>query len=487
MREGKTKNNNCNLVVLGEQRVGKTSLIRGIMGKEFDPNSKPTQGVQLDQIRTLAECVSIEMLGQDTWEPVIDPMKRISDKHSDIVASAVSEANPKPIITNDEYTNTQLDEKDLLKEVKDIIQTIKTQHQRELSTSIQIQHGTARSVTTQSKPYQSPPSVNCNPSFQHKPSHASIKIIDPSTNKEVKVESTIRPPKVFPVSAVNPTSKHIRHVRKIEPDVTFASLPRSDIMDIARKVKLKKRPMVKEGNLIFHAIDFAGQALYRPMHHCFITHRAVYFVVFKLTDLMKHIRGGEIENDPIKELRYWLNNIIAHSKVTKQDEDPKIFLIGTHKNGDQSQVALTENEINEIDQKLKEVFLNIEEKRYDKVFQFESDEGGKIVFPLENSHTTKADQRRSESGILKLMKRIEEIKADITFLSNDFPTSYMRFELKLLEMQKKRGQQPLVTKRKEVEMWAQDCGIDEQGINTAIQFYHDIRLIVDQGMRMNCR
>ena len=457
------------------------------MGKEFDPNSKPTQGVKLDQIRTLAECVSIEMLGQDTWEPVIDPMKRISDKHSDIVASAVSEANPKPITNIDEHMNTQLDEKDLLKEVEDVIQTIKKQHQRELSTSIQLV--TAPSVTTQSKPYQSPPpTVNWYPSFQHKPlsRHTSIKIVDPSTNKEVKEERTIRAPKVFPVSAVNPTSKHIRQVRKIEPDVTLASLPRSDIMDIARKVKLKKRPMVKEGNVIFHAIDFAGQALYRPMHHCFITHHAVYFVVFKLTDLIKHIKGEETESDPIKELRYWLNNIIAHSKVTKQDEDPKIFLVGTHKNGDQSQVALTENEINEIDKKLKEVFLNIEEKRYDKVFQFESDEGGKIVFPLENSHTTKADQRRSESGILKLMKRIEEIKADITFLSNDFPTSYMRFELKLLEMQKKKGQQPLVTKRKEVETWARDCGIDEQGINTAIQFYHDIRLIVDQGM-MNCK
>ena len=292
---------------------------------------------------------------------------------------------------------------------------------------------------------------------------------------------------MFPVGTVNLTSRRNQHVHKNEPDVTLASLPRSDIMDIARKVKLKKRPMVKEGNVIFHAIDFAGQALYRPMHHCFITHHAVYFVVFKLPDLMKYIRGSEeIENDPIKELRYWLNNIIAHSKVTKQDEDPKIFLVGTHKNGDQSQVALTEHEINEIDKKLKDVFLNVDEKRYDKVFQFESDEGGKIVFPLENSHTTKADQRRSESGILKLMKRIEEIKADITFLSNDFPTSYMRFELKLLEMQKERRHQPLVTKRKEVEMWARDCGIDEQGISTAIQFYHDIRLIVDQGM-MNCK
>ena len=65
--------------------------------------------------------------------------------------------------------------------------------------------------------------------------------------------------------------------------------PRSSISQgSARKIeKLSRTGKGKDPPLTFHTLDFAGQKLYRPMHHCFITQHAFYIVVFNLVDFVK--------------------------------------------------------------------------------------------------------------------------------------------------------------------------------------------------------
>ena len=46
--------------------------------------------------------------------------------------------------------------------------------------------------------------------------------------------------------------------------------------------KLSRTGKGKDPPLTFHTLDFAGQKLYRPMHHCFIIQNAFYIVVFNL-------------------------------------------------------------------------------------------------------------------------------------------------------------------------------------------------------------
>ena len=493
MREGKTKNNHCNLVVLGEERVGKTSLIKGLLGYEFDPDCKSTQGIQIDQIQTVAERVDIVLrndpLAKDqpgVWEAV-NPKERVNDHFAESVAQAVTEAGPELPETDDEFENIDdVPEEDLMAEVEELVKKLKPALLEQRRLKPKKKKKTPRDSETQQKRKKpaKPSALNggetepSNPEATYQQQHAAHGISRGSDVQQPEAEAN---------------SEHIVHETTADLGTPLSSARESSISYSDSKViarKLKQNAKNQRKKLIFHAIDFAGQSLYRPMHHCFITHRAVYIVVFKLTELLRHIRGEQLDKDPFLEIQYWLNNIIAHASVSSKEENSaKIFLVGTHKNGDpvgkveNPMGPLTDDEIEEINQKLMEKFvINDTRMKYCNFIQFTSSKGGNIVFCIENSLTSKHNERRSESGIHQLTNRIDEIREEITFLSEDFPTSYIKFEQKLLEMQEKRKGQPLSTSREEVKGWATECGItDLTGIETAIQFYHDIRVIVDQG------
>ena len=472
LRSGKSKNNHCNLVVLGEERVGKTSLIKGLLGKDFDPDCKSTQGVQIDQIQTVAESVDI-VLPLDSNQPLaevwvaVEPLKRVKEHYVESVAEAVTDADPKLPEEKIEDYDVATTEEELAIEVEEIIKELQPLEQQR--------------KPQKKRKYPKSPTDSSRPQSKRKPPQ-STEIADVHSQSVVSHQDHTQHPQVQ--SRGGTQTQPQGHEPQHATSPPRESISYSDSKEIGRRLRQKAK---HQRNLIFHAIDFAGQSLYRPMHHCFITHRAVYIVVFKLTDILDQIKDKNPLIDPvIHEIRYWLNNIIAHSKVANKLEHPKIFLVGTHKNGDPSgknTQPLNDKEVEEINEKIVKVFVaDVHEDRYCNAIQFISDEGeGHIVFSVENSHTSKHDPNRRESGILKFMKRIEEVKGELTFLNDDFPVSYMRFELKLLQMREERKQHPLSTTRKDVEDWTKDCGIGAEGVDTAIQFFHDIRVIVDQG------
>ena len=475
--EGKAKNNHCNLVVLGEERVGKTSLIKGLLGKEFDPECKSTQGVQIDQIETVVERVDI-LLPDDpsqindkankVWEAV-NPLDRVKDHFAESIVEAVTEADPKPKEDEPEDYDDSISEVDLVSQVDDIVKELKPLQQRR-SKPKKRKHPKADSGS-HSKKKKSQKSAKARSPTVTSSSHQEV--VGSASSQTVRARGSQTGYK-----GLEPAPSVLASARE--------SISYSDSKAIAKKMKQRSK---KGANLIFHAIDFAGQALYRPMHHCFITHRAVYIVVFKLTEMLKYIRGEKLQKDPIREVQYWLNNIIAHASEESQEDKPKIFLVGTHRNGDQYSKdtashygPLSDEDVQEVNEKLMNKFImNSEDMKYCDFIQFTSSKGGCIVFAVENSLTSKKNEQRSSSGIHQLMSRISEIRDKISFLRENFPTSYIKFEQKLLEMQEKRKDCHLSTRRGELIEWAAECGIiGEEGIKTAIQFYHDIRVIIDQ-------
>ena len=73
-----------------------------------------------------------------------------------------------------------------------------------------------------------------------------------------------------------------------------ATISRFDAQQIGNIARSGKAKSIKDLPISFHALDFAGQKLYRPMHHCFITHRAMYIVVFNLQELVKQLTDAEV-------------------------------------------------------------------------------------------------------------------------------------------------------------------------------------------------
>ena len=493
LREGKTKNNRCNLIVLGEERVGKTSLIRSLLGMDFDPECAPTEGVKMIQVET-AEFVEIVVPAVEftdtqeqleVWKAAVSPEKRASEQITDLVAKAVTEADPKHLKGLVEENRNEKLERDLLNEVKKIIRRLKLAEEKHKSTQLKNKRHPLHLQTKNEIHLKAPtlapilpPSVNQSPklvSFQKVPHPPK----PPAPWTKIPVEATVE----VDQTSRDPSAEDANNKASVQ---TSESMSYQESTAVAKKVY--KNTEKEQENIIFHAVDFAGQSHYRLMHHCFITHRAIYLVVFKLTDLLNHIQDkGSHKKDPVFEMRYWLNNIIAHASIDKIENNghPKIFLVGTHKKGENGiGNSISEKDMSIINQHLLKVFVeDTDETRYQNSVQWCHDTGGEVVFAIENSMTK---SHRAKSGICHLMSHIQASFKEIPFLQGDFPISYMRFEKKLFEMREERKNEPLVTTRKEVETWAKECGIsDDEGVDTAIQFFHDIRVIIDQSKFSN--
>ena len=466
LREGKAKNNHCNLVVLGEARVGKTSLIKSLLGLEFDPDCKSTHGVCLEEIDTLMERVDIQVpdsMERDQPWKTVEPLKRARQHFHDTVANAVEEADPRDEHKNTrQITETIPTEEELIGDVRKVLESL----------SRQDRPAQDKKFTTRRKKRNKAPLAPSTGEHRHKTQHTA-------GNMQQRKDRVDKPPpkehrKPRP-EKTNPQPLEERTTKKSRESISY-----TESKHIVKRLKSSRADSAEK--LIFHAIDFAGQPLYRPMHHCFITHRAIYIIVFNLQEILSFINSQRKEDkDPFIEIRYWLNNIIAHAENTDPNAEntaPKIFLIGTHRNPPGGS-EISDEDLSLIDNEIQDKFIkDKKEQRYLYSIQYR---GRKIVLPVENSMTNKESDKRAESGISQVMVRLLEVKKDIPFLNDDFPANWIKLEQKLLEMQDEQKDHPLLTTRADVENWARECGItDDEQIKAAIQFYHDIRVIIDQ-------
>ena len=88
---------------------------------------------------------------------------------------------------------------------------------------------------------------------------------------------------------------------------------------------------------------------------------------------------------------------------------------------------------------------------------------------------------RADSGVTVLQQHICREAQKLPFLTTLYPASWLRFEERLLRERENKKAHPLST-REEVEKWAEQCGVPH--FPTALQFFHDTGLIIDQGERL---
>ena len=107
----------------------------------------------------------------------------------------------------------------------------------------------------------------------------------PSISREIRQKPTSINPPVRPTATAAHPLPH-----PFAPPPPLARVRSSISQESARQIeRLNRSGKGKDPPLTFHTLDFAGQKLYRPMHHCFITRRAMYIVVFNLQVLVKDL------------------------------------------------------------------------------------------------------------------------------------------------------------------------------------------------------
>lgn len=499
LKKGKMKIPRCNLLILGEERVGKTSLYRLLVRKGFNREQEPTRGIDDNEV-DIVDVRAIAMGDGDGWEekPKENQEEQLNKTYIDGMSETLHAELP-PEKVKPEYKPEPVCQEDvLIRMLESIRKELESVHREptqsfvrgKLSHSqvVYDEHNTTDHVASQ-RLKQQPTSANKATQDKH---HTQLYRSQSSDHKEEprhKPKASDVTPKAgygienSPSQSVSSESEEINvsstEATSEEPkqEVTVPYISRQESQSISKKLKAKKKSKDKAKEPIqleLRTLDFAGQKQYRPMHHCFITRRAMYLVVFNLQEMMKHIEspssdsktdGDGIPSSPIEQLRYWLYSIHAHIFPLKGDYTRQVCLVGTHKSG------ISDGEIHKVNERLTDEFED--DERCTNLFHFTKE---KLIFaPVENSIDGKEHTDREDSGALSLQRELKLVSSKLKFLDEDHPLIWLRFEQELIKLRHNlvNNLLPLFVTVDEVLKIAQFQGIDDtDSQELALDFFH---------------
>jgi len=480
LRKGKVKMPHCKLMILGEAGVGKTSLLSLLTGEPFNPEHNETEGVDINFVCTSTIC-------SDTWKK--KAMERV-DEYKDVAAQQLAQVLP--------------DKEQPMKHEKKQVNVSTHASLKQQFESLVKKYSEQKESIVQPKPKSKPVHAvsysHHQPSVQHNPSRLPLTYL-PSAFPPVTTSSFIglhpltairaEPPHVktfvpepHPVTTTHSISTSTLRQETSKKDTTTPSqeqLPshtktstdpghvQTDIVHRAAKLKkLKSSDKKIELPLKFSSFDFAGQKHYKPMHHCFITSRAVYIIAFNVRHLLLN---NEQKYRCIQELKFWANSICIYT-----DDDAKMVFVGTHRgpyagsNGNDQLVQVTQEQEETIQKIMNENFCN--ECYIPRISLFKDD---KLFTMVENSIRSdeEQDDREDGSGTSIIRKKLFQLGDRYPGNNDDLPISYLRLEQKIFEERKNNS----LIFREEVEGWAREFGIDDPTV--ALTFFHDVGTIID--------
>ena len=232
--------------------------------------------------------------------------------------------------------------------------------------------------------------------------------------------------------------------------------------------------------LIFTTYDFAGQELYRPVHHCFITQRSVFVIVYNSQEYNKLRK--EKDESRFKYISYWFNMVSAYTNVMgdpRLGKKPPVFLVGTHQgpyvysdkeSGNGKRFSkLSPDDEKRIRKDLEMRFLN-------------EDDHGRYLGHLkglgqEHFHFVECSQSGKESGAPGLKYCLTKKAASLPYIKEEYPVRWLQLEKRLME----RGVLPLSVVKEE----AKEVGFpfppsrgECKEFEIAMKFLHDIGVII---------
>ena len=465
----------CKLVILGEAGVGKTNLLNLLTGEKFVSTHEETEGVDISLVTTFD-------IDTEKWKKSAGVGG--DDEYRRIAATEIA-SRLKDIKSDDKATVSPTPES-LQQIFHSIIRNYSQPSKPKLSTTTSHHTRSAGRSTSNSDYHVQTPSVSFSVQPVEFKQRTQVQTVKPST-KSVEKKENIHPAISRPVriqSQADIATLPNAEVSSLPPATALMSSSSAQQMDtgssepqptppstgtpssddqfytiILRQASREKSSESLTLRLKLTSFDFAGQKHYRSMHPCFMTSRAVYIVTINVRHLLL---TEEMFKQCVGEINYWVNSIRAHT-----NEDAKIILVGTHRgpySGSNGFKKLTENEIKDINKRL------IDTLKDHSVFSFF--EGDRIMTLVESS----IENNEDASGAKAVRKKLQELGDELHSNDKDeLPLSYLRLESKIFA---KRCENNLfLVPYDEVEKWANDLDIED--INVALDFFHDIGIIVN--------
>ena len=508
LKKGKKKIPRCNLLILGEERVGKTSLYRLLVRKDFDQHLQPTRGIDGNVVDIVDErSITMGDHDHDEWKEKLEENKeeQINKMYIDSISETLyaelptSEEDkkevfePDPVWSEDELMKKIEDIRRQLERIRDELTQERVPSQYRADHEAHIDRvAVHRQRYPSAAPLKAPRDGRQGQPHHPKPIVSTKRHQDKPKSEDTtpRVHKDSENSYVYSESEEVSVSTPSTPPEEIKQETSTPNISRRESQIFNKKLKAKKKEakdkVTEPIQLELRALDFAGQKQYRPMHHCFITRRAMYLVVFNLQKMMKYIvkeseasetiKSGDATctpSSPIEQLRYWLYSIHAHIFPPKEGDNlRRVCLVGTHRLSPPEE-KITDNDLKKIDERLKHEFQD--DDRCINLFHYMGP--SKLIFaPVENSIDGKDHDDRVKSGAVYLQKELKVVSNQLEFLKEDHPLIWLRFERELIKMHKSKLTQ--FVSLDEILKLAENQGLDDVESKLALNFFHDTGKLV---------
>ncbi|XP_020614950.1 uncharacterized protein LOC110053100 isoform X2 [Orbicella faveolata] len=422
LAEGKASVKRVPLMLIGQDRSGKTSLKKSLKGIVFDPDEDSTVGIDVDRYHF--------KVTTETW------MTGMRDEESTTDAEAFSfEHNAARLVA------------ERLMEVDNVI-------------------GSERRADVGSENY-------------------GLEMTEIPIETQFRESSTDPEPidsqKPDLLAGEVPDSREF----SIEGDALFITqVQMSNFEEIAGRTETLLQDGWAENSGDIHSImwDFAGQSVYYVTHPLFLTARAIYLLAYDLSQSPYDIAKPVVKQGVFKEfqdnfnlktnldyLDFWLTSVaslasqdqqtdIGHESEVLPKKIPAVFLVCTHadephKGCDPFKLA-------------KEIFGTLKSKPH----------GSQLydVFVVDN---TKSGSRSECPEVMRLREEVLAVAKELPHVNEVIPIKWLRYE-KALETLKNKGYKWIsLTQAKHI--MSKVCSINNDGeMLTLLNFLHDLRLLI---------
>ena len=422
---GKTSVKRVPVMLIGQDRAGKTSLKKSLKGICFDPNEDSTVGIEVDP-SYFSVSTETWKIGEKTQDEDLDTMISF-DYHmaltmtEQIVASSKETGKNTDIATNAEESQDSIDI-----ETNDVPAERPYAEQPTSSEHIQTSENTA-------------PTPRQNISHVSHPTEKK--------NEDLNVPSSVVPEEVATVAE---------------------SFLRGDLND-------------GREDIYSTFWDFAGQSVYYVTHPLFLTRRAIYCLVYDLSLNPEGIAKPVVKQGVYKEvlencglqtnldyLDLWMMSVASltscQSDASPQTDHlpetlPPVFLVCTH--------ADTPYDGRNPKKVAHEIFGFLKNKPY----------GGQLhdVFVVDNTSLKVNNSECPE--IVRLRQKVLAVAKILPHIDEVIPVKWLKFE-KVLKVAKEKAYKCITLENARV-LGRNACNIVDDGeFNTLMDYLHDLRSII---------
>ncbi|XP_048589199.1 uncharacterized protein LOC5519167 isoform X1 [Nematostella vectensis] len=441
--EGKVQVYRGRIMLIGQDRAGKTSLKKSLLGLPFDPREVSTEGIEVDP-----STFEVDIDQVKNWRPT--SRKALASEFADDIAR----------IMVDELTRKEPEEKQQHDELHQSQQSLPDHEHSSHDEQTKLNQDDSRSRS------DTPPLPNDVAEEQNETTFSC----EASASKELSAEEP----------EVSLDNLQIKIQDAIPEDVTNLVIQYLQNVDINQEYPASRETVVS-------IWDFAGQHLYYASHPVFLSPRAVYLLVYNLKkDLNAEaepcVRQGVydvlLENpDRQTNLEGILSWLVSIHSIQRGDEDgdsdvvkdegktdqklpylrPPVIIVGTHED-----MAFEDP---------KKMEMHIKKSLQGKSYQQH------VVKPFVVVNNTLSS---GDKGVQLLQKTIGEVLRTEPYMGEDVPVRWFNFE-KVVEtlVQGKTYHLALTDLERIVN---EVCFIDDsREISAMLNFYHDLGVIVMHG------